>query len=268
MKLTCKIAEDLLPLYVDGVCSDQSKRAVAQHLRECEKCRKLIESTQAFPVPSIEPERPAADKAVKKGFQKIRLRWWASVLLILIVVPLFFLCWNQYNNRGIHFTNAYEYQVGSAFIEQLHKGNFEKAYEYIDIEGLKQEWLKLWFEEEELVNLEQDGLAKFCEYAAKLEEVGGIEKYTYMGISIYAYEEDGTAVYQMIYKIQISGKEQIFQIYVSNDGVESFSGGGSFLDDPLAQLSIWSEYLWQDYEGCYYDPETKQYVYYNTGEMQ
>jgi len=46
---------------------------------------------------------------------------------------------------------------------------------------------------------------------------------------------------------------------VSDDGVEHFSGGGSFVDDPLAQFSIWSEYLWQDYEGCYFDPELGEY---------
>lgn len=264
MKVTCEIAEDLLPLYVDNVCSDQSRRAVEEHLQECEKCRKLIESTHSVPVPRIEPDCPAADQTVKKGFKKIRLRWWVSILLVVIFVPLACLGWNQYHNRGIHYSNVYEYQVGSAFMAQLQKGNYEKAYGYIDIEGLKQEWLELWFEEDELTNIKEDGLDKFCEYAARLEEMGGIEKYEYMGISIHAYEEDDTPVYQLIYRIQISGKEQIFHISVSNDGVEGFSGGGSFLDDPLAQFSIWSEYLWQDYEGCYYDPETKQYIYSGT----
>ena len=67
MKVTCEIVEDLLPLYVDNVCSEQSRRAVEEHLQECDKCRKLIDSTQAVPVPHIEPNQPTADKAVKKG---------------------------------------------------------------------------------------------------------------------------------------------------------------------------------------------------------
>lgn len=262
MKVTCEIIEDLLPLYADNVCSEQSRRAVTEHLRACEKCRRLIENAQAVPVPHIEPDRPAADKAIKKGFQKIWLRWWVSILLVIGIIPLGFLGWNQYHNRGIHYTNAYEYQVGCAFMEQLQKGNYEKAYGYIDIEGLKQEFA-LWFEEEELTNIKEDGLAKFCEYAARMEAIGGIDNYTYLGIGLYSYENDGTPVYQLIYKIQISGKERMFYINVSNHGVERFSGGGSFLDDPLAQFSIWTEYLWQDYEGCYYDPNLKEYVYYD-----
>lgn len=264
MKVTCEIAEDLLPLYVDNVCSDQSKRAVEEHLQECEKCRKLIESTHAVAVPHIEPDQPTADQAVKKGFKKIQLRWWASILLVIIIIPLLFLGWNQYHNRGIHYTNVYEYTIGNAFMELLKEGNYEKAYEYIDIAELKQEWLEDWFEEDKLVNMEADGLAKFCEYGAKLEVAGGIDEYEYVGIGIGGGKEDGTAVYRMIYTIQHAGKTRIFEIHVSNDGVEYFSGGGSFLDDPLAQFSIWAEYLWQDYEGCYYDPETKQYIYYDT----
>lgn len=264
MKVTCKIVEDLLPLYVDNVCSDQSKRAVEEHLQECDKCRKLIENTQAVPVPHIEPDHPAADKAVKKGFQKIRLRWWVSILLVIVIVPLACLGWNQYHNRGIHYSNVYEYQLGNKFMELLKKGNYEKAYEYIDIDGLKQEWLEEWFEEEELTNFEKDGLAKFCELGRKLDEQGGIESYEYIGISFSGAETDGTKVYRILYRIQFNGSKIIVHLDVSNDGVERFSGGESFVDDPLAQFSIWAEYLWQDYEGCYYDPETKQYIYYDT----
>lgn len=263
MKLPCEIMEDLLPLYEDNVCSDQSKRAVEEHLLECERCRKLIENTHKIPILNIEPEKPAADKVVAKSFRKIRQRWWVSVLLILIIVPLVFLGWNQYHTEGVHFTNIYEMQIGKAFMEQLQKGNYTEAYKYIDIEGKKQEWLEEWFDEEKLVNMEEDGLAKFCEYGAKLEEIGGIQSYEYLGISLCAYDDE-LPIYRMFYKIQVAGKNVSFLINVSNDGIESFSGGGSFLNDPLAQFSIWSEYLWQDYAGCYFDPDLKQYVYYNT----
>ena len=68
----------------------------------------------------------------------------------------------------------------------------------------------------------------------------------------------------MIFKIKYAGEETLFDIMVSNDGVEYFSGSGSFVTDPLAQFAIWSEYLWQDYEGCYFDPNLKEYVYPNS----
>lgn len=263
MRIDCKIIEDLLPLYLDNVCSDQTKMMVEEHLKECEYCRRLIDNTQTVQMPHIEPEKPAADIAVKKGFKKIRVRWWASVLTVIIIVVNVFLGWNQYHGRGVHYTNIYELQIGNAFMKYIDEGNYEKAYGYVDVAGLKQEWLEQWFDEEKLEHIEKDGLEKFCEYGEKLEESGGIQGYEYVGISLSGYENDGTPIYQMIFKINYAGEETLFDIMVSNDGIEFFSGSGSFKTDPLAQFAIWSEYLWQDYEGCYYDPDLNEYVYPN-----
>lgn len=37
----CEIIQDLLPLYQDDVCSESSRKAVEEHLIECEKCREI-----------------------------------------------------------------------------------------------------------------------------------------------------------------------------------------------------------------------------------
>ena len=39
MKYPCGLIQDLLPLYIDGVCSDESKAAIEQHLPECSSCK-------------------------------------------------------------------------------------------------------------------------------------------------------------------------------------------------------------------------------------
>ncbi|MDO5558593.1 MAG: zf-HC2 domain-containing protein [Oscillospiraceae bacterium] len=38
MKITCDIVRDLLPLYHDGVCSQDSRQLVEEHLSSCERC--------------------------------------------------------------------------------------------------------------------------------------------------------------------------------------------------------------------------------------
>ena len=43
MKYECDMIEDLLPLYKDGACSEASKKAVEEHLKECPKCQKMLE---------------------------------------------------------------------------------------------------------------------------------------------------------------------------------------------------------------------------------
>ena len=263
MKVTCEIIEDLLPLYVDNVCSAQSRQAVEQHLQDCEKCRSSFESTLAVPVPHIEPDSPVEDKAIKTGFRKIRIRWWAAILVILAVIPIAFLGWNEHSGRGAAYSNQHELIVGNEFMDRLVAHRYSSAYNYLDIADLKTEWLEEWFDEETLSNMEDDAMAKFCEMGAVLDEAGGIENYKYVGISLIGEERDGSKIYQIVYKIQFAGKETLFHVKVSEDGIESFHGGGSFIDDPLAQFSIWAEYLWQDYEGCYFDPELGEYVYYD-----
>lgn len=41
--ISCGIIEDLIPSYVDEVLSENVKAAVENHLRECAKCRGLLE---------------------------------------------------------------------------------------------------------------------------------------------------------------------------------------------------------------------------------
>lgn len=44
MRVSCPIIRDLLPLYHDEVCSDDSKAMVEQHLAECGSCRAELQA--------------------------------------------------------------------------------------------------------------------------------------------------------------------------------------------------------------------------------
>lgn len=43
MKISCEVAEDLLPLYVENSCSDDSKTLLDAHLKMCPLCQKKYE---------------------------------------------------------------------------------------------------------------------------------------------------------------------------------------------------------------------------------
>ena len=265
MKIPCKIIEDLLPLYKDDVCSAESKKVVAKHLDECEKCRRLIAGAEAFTIPYIEPDQPNSDKAIKKGLRKIRHRWWASVLIILALIPIAFLSWNEFSAQGVAITNMDELITGNAFMECLTEGDYEGAFRYIDLEYKKSVWLQDWFEEDDLVTFEADALAKFCAFGEEIEALGGIESYEYVGTSAsYGVGHDGSKAYQIYYRVRFAGRDQRFTVDVSNHGIHSFGSAGNFLTDPLAKLGAWSEYLWPDYQGCYFDPASCSYRYYET----
>lgn len=40
----CRIVQDLLPMYIDELCSDESKELVEEHLRTCDDCKRIYDS--------------------------------------------------------------------------------------------------------------------------------------------------------------------------------------------------------------------------------
>ena len=65
----CEIMHDLLPLYADGVCSEESKKAVSEHLASCTECRDMLKKLN-------QKVAVAADtdiSAIKKIKKRIRL---------------------------------------------------------------------------------------------------------------------------------------------------------------------------------------------------
>lgn len=59
MKLHCDIVTDLLPSYLDNTCTGESRRAVEEHLKECEACRELLDSLKT----EAAEELPALNEA-------------------------------------------------------------------------------------------------------------------------------------------------------------------------------------------------------------
>ncbi len=52
MEIHCKIIEDLLPLYAEGLVSEETAAAVEEHLTRCENCGRILKSLQA-PAPAV-----------------------------------------------------------------------------------------------------------------------------------------------------------------------------------------------------------------------
>ena len=46
--MDCDIIGDLLPSYLDGICSKRTKQYVEQHLESCEFCKKKAELLKNF----------------------------------------------------------------------------------------------------------------------------------------------------------------------------------------------------------------------------
>lgn len=92
-----EIIYDLLPLYHDGVCSEASRRAVEEHLADCEVCRKALEDMDA-PLPEAEKKTAddaAAVKRISKEWKKEKWKFWlkGTVIAATLCVALGGIVW-------------------------------------------------------------------------------------------------------------------------------------------------------------------------------
>jgi len=100
MNISCDIIKDLLPLYHDGVCSEDSKKVVDEHLRHCESCRDELKAMDSKLPITNRTENLAEAEAVKKlskrwkkGMMKSVLKGvfftLVTVIIILLIIYLF-----------------------------------------------------------------------------------------------------------------------------------------------------------------------------------
>ncbi len=86
-KITCNVARDLIPLYVDDVLSNDSKEIVENHIAECEDCKKYY--SQLKDGATYTAERSRHDQRIIKSISKeIRRKRNIAVGVAVIIVTL------------------------------------------------------------------------------------------------------------------------------------------------------------------------------------
>lgn len=98
MDVTCNVIEDLLPIYADGICSEDTKTIIEHHTAVCPECREKLEAMTS-----------ALEKNEKKGkvdnpFKKVKNHYLRLVTVTLLVCALFVL---PFGGAGYLFVNEY-----------------------------------------------------------------------------------------------------------------------------------------------------------------
>jgi len=103
MKTSCKITKDLLPLYHDQVCSNESRAMVEEHLAACDNCKAELQSMdEEIPMDTIKQNLDEAEsmqllskKWMRRAFSAylkgafIALLAIATIAVILLLLYLF-----------------------------------------------------------------------------------------------------------------------------------------------------------------------------------
>jgi len=100
MQIKCEVIEDLLPLYIDEVCSDESKRLVEEHLEGCDACSAKLNAQKAGI--TIDKEEIEQNLKAKNPFKKIKRRQKEEAIGTLIVGPIVvFLFFKLFNSPDV-----------------------------------------------------------------------------------------------------------------------------------------------------------------------
>lgn len=75
--MNCNIVKDLIPLYIDGCCCEESEKIVEEHISDCDDCKRLLEDMKSSSDIITVSESP-------KKFSKLN-DWKASVLQSILL---------------------------------------------------------------------------------------------------------------------------------------------------------------------------------------
>ena len=87
MKLPCSVVQDLLPLYHDNVCSENSSALIEEHLKDCPACQEEFHKLDGLPLaqPLLEEETHKS-QGLKKVKRTLRRRWVKIGIAALVAV--------------------------------------------------------------------------------------------------------------------------------------------------------------------------------------
>lgn len=86
MKYDCELIQDIMPLYIDDVLSDKSRKIVGEHLSECSDCRELYKKCSADKNPPVAEDHEESSVRIEKYSKKIRKRRIAIASIIFVFI--------------------------------------------------------------------------------------------------------------------------------------------------------------------------------------
>ena len=208
----CGMIKDLIPLYIDGVCSEESRQLVEEHMKECDTCRML--ATKMKSELTLPMEDGTKVRSFRRFFQK---KVWSRVAVIVIIFVLLWLAgnwvvtgkwsevWPKMTAEGIEEAVSVVEIDGALY---LHQEDLTGAGQIVNIstaEEMDAGILKFYLGEQGLTSLDPFGNARQWLGNEAYQSLGGSRE----GVSVKQNEEE-EGMWMTIKKV----------VYCHKDGTE------------------------------------------------
>jgi len=267
MKLPCNVIEDLLPMYYDNVCSDETAAIIEEHLQDCPHCRQIFAHLRSdIEISAEKPDDIKPLKKLQKSYRRKKIIALITFLLVVAIIPVAFYLGSQQSNGSGEFDEKAAVAIGNAFMETIKNGDYENILSQMDpiiMQDNRRKWLKdSRFDEDDLPKIEAIVLQELNKAGEALDALGGVKRYKKVdGIEINLPAD--RKVYCIVYSVWINGNDESFELYVTENGVWQFGIGSGSVDNPLNEFHCW--FIWlcrRDNIGRRYDENLKEYVFY------
>ncbi len=193
MNHDCDIIQDLMPLVIDEVSSDKSRKAVEEHVKECPDCARvyedlktdLLENEKKKNQDSHNENRFIRTILKKKRFHRIR----KVVLLVLLAVMLVY-------GAGVGVSYLYNLRITMSpdqyelYPVQMKNGDMLIILDYKDLNGSGQVWgTNIYGDMEETYGLPAAG---------EMNEAW-MQQMVKDGNAVYIERTDGSTSFQLLY---------------------------------------------------------------------
>lgn len=140
--MNCEVAKDLMTLYVEDMCSPESKKALEEHVKECPACAEALKSVKnELEIESIASKSDYAGenasslkpmKKVKKSLVRRKITAIVlSLLLVAVLAVIVFLSYGQVTNRWMSFSAIADAFKVKSVCEKLTEGDTKALLDVI-----------------------------------------------------------------------------------------------------------------------------------------
>ena len=127
----CSMIEDLLPLYVENLVSEDTKKEIEEHIKKCNKCSKELKKMSQNEIFNLDQEsQEESNKEVRekeiKCIKNIKRRITLKVILAIIITCIIFVI-------GINLWNTYRFvkdEDGNWILYNFNTGNIKQGMDY------------------------------------------------------------------------------------------------------------------------------------------
>ena len=123
----CKIVQDLLPNYIDGLTNDETNLFIEEHLKSCNDCQQILKNMKQKLIEDKPKKNLKEVKYIKKYNEKLKI---LKLIIFLILIIALAIVVHYY----LLFKNAY-FSAANQLFSIYSEGMYPDAF-YATIEGI------------------------------------------------------------------------------------------------------------------------------------